>query len=766
MLYTVHKICLFACLLTLSAAGVAQTATLKGIVTDGDSLLSYASIEVVDQPSLSALTDDSGAYELLLNPGSYTVKVSYVGMIPMRKTVQLEDGQTVELSFTLSENTQLSEVVITGTMKSSYVANSPVKIDVIGARQMEAFIPSASASVVEGVTLINGVEEVVACGVCFTNTISINGLPGQYTALLIDGMPMFGNLASVYGLNGIPNMMIDRFEVIKGPSSTLYGSEAMAGVINIITKDPSTQPILEVDLMTTSHKEVFANVAAAPKFGKSSGYIGLNYAYINDFDDRNEDGFGDVANLDRISLFTKWNIYRESGLPFSIAGKYYYEDRRNGILEYLEDRNYEDLRGSDEIYGESIYTNRIELFGTYGIIENLRFDFSFSNHNQDSYYGSDHYVADQQVAFGNFVYNREFGRHDLTGGVTLRYQGYDDNTVATETSTDSTIVNNPDNQFIPGIFVQDEWIINNRWTLMPGMRFDYYREHGIIPAPRISAKFNASDWTTFRVNFGTGFKIVNLFTEDHAFITGQREVIIAGDLLPERSLNLTASVSHVFNLGNAAGTLDIDAYYTNFTNKIIPDYDIPGQIVYANSDGSARTVGASATLNLNFRFPLGLQFGFNGQSATRVEVEGDGSEVRTDIEYAPKFTGLVTANYRFRKLDMILAYTARVTGPITLPEVFDYDEEGNLMPDPRPVVSETFSLHSLQLTKKFNKNWEVYGGITNLFDYFQPYSPLTGFNDPNSNPGFSDNFDTAYAYGVTHGREVYLGVKMKLGRER
>ena len=735
MFRTLHKICLFASLLLGPVLALGQIGSVTGVVSDGDTLLSFATVEVVDFPGYSTSTDLSGVFTLELEEGVYQIKVSYVGMIPIRKSIAIQAGHETTIHFTLSENTQLQEVVVTGTMKSSYVADSPVKIDVIGARQMEAFIPSASASVIEGITMINGVEEVVACGVCFTNTISVNGLPGQYTAILIDGMPMFGSLASVYGLNGIPNMMIDRFEVIKGPSSTLYGSEAMAGVINIITKNPSLQPAVELDIMTTSHKEVFGNVAFAPRIGNTTGYIGVNYAYINDFDDQNNDGFGDVAHLDRASVFTKWNIHRKSGKPFSIAGKYYYEDRRNGVFEFLKDRNYREIRGSEEIYGESIYTRRIEVFGSYGISDNLKLDFSFSDHDQDSYYGSDQYVADQQVAFGNLIFNKVFGNHDITGGITLRYQGYDDNTVATEILSDSLIRNNPDNQFIPGVFGQDEWTIGSRWTVLPGIRLDYYKDHGIIPAPRLSAKYNASDWTTIRLNLGTGFKIVNLFTEDHAFITGQREVIIAEKLLPERSLNFTANVNHIFNIGNAAGSIDVDAYYTNFTNKIIPDYDTPGQIIYANSEGSARTIGASTTLNLNFSFPLGLQLGINGQSAQQIEIDDAGNRVKSDIEYAPKFTGLFTANYRLRKANTIFSYTARLTGPIALPEVFDLDSEGNPMPDPRPVMSEAFSLHQLQVTKKFTDSWEIYGGISNLFDFIQPYSPLTGYNDPDSNPG-------------------------------
>ena len=180
--------------------------------------------------------------------------------------------------------------MVTGTMQPTFVSASPVKIDVVTAKHLNTYIPGAATSVVEGMSLINGVQEVVACGVCFTNSISINGLPGPYTAVLMDGSPIYGNLASVYGLNGIPSMIIDRFEVIKGPSSTLYGSEAVAGVINIITKDPENQPVFSADVMGTSHSESFGNFSVAPSIGKSNGFLGLNYAYINDFDDENNDG--------------------------------------------------------------------------------------------------------------------------------------------------------------------------------------------------------------------------------------------------------------------------------------------------------------------------------------------------------------------------------------------------------------------------------------------------------------------------------------------
>lgn len=703
------------------------------------------------------ITDVNGDFILTNIPsGSYILEIRSVGFKIVKKQLQVPLNKTIAIQ--LEESTlTMDEVVVTGTMQPTFVSQSPVKVEVVTAKHLNTYIPAAATSVVEGISLVNGVQEVVACGVCFTNSISINGLPGPYTAILMDGSPIYGNLASVYGLNGIPSMIIDRFEVIKGPSSTLYGSEAVAGVINIITKDPSQQPVFSADIMGTSHFESFGNFSIAPTIGNSSGFIGVNYAYINDFDDENGDGFGDNINLDRISIFSKWNISRKSGKKFSISGKYYYEDRRNGVEEFLTNRNYRELRGNSEIYGESIYTKRFEVFGTYAFnfSENIRVDYSLSTHDQDSYYGSDYYQANQNIVFSNFIWNKELSKHQLTTGITSRYQSYDDNTIATLRAGE----NAPDNQYIPGLFVQDEWRITDQFVALSGIRLDHYADHGLIPAPRLSLKYKPSQWTTLRSNFGTGFRIVNLFTEDHAFVTGQREVIIEEELQPEESYNFSLNLNHIYTIGQSQGMLDIDLFYTYFTNKITPDYENEGQIRYANTDGYAVSKGIGFNLQQEMAFPLAFNLGFNLQDVAETE-NGE----KRSIEFAPQWTGILTANYTLKPLKLTLGYTTRVTGPMALPVVFDLDENGNPLPTSRPTTSEVFAIHNLQLAKDLTKGWSIYGGMQNIFNYVQPWSPLTGANDPNTNIGFSDSFDTAYAYSPIHGREVYLGISWNLAR--
>ncbi len=185
--------------------------------------------------------------------------------------------------------------------------------------------------------------------------------------------------------------------------------------------------------MSSSRLETFGNIALAANIGRFHGYAGFNYGYANIFEDSNKDGFGDIINFDRLSGFTKWSMERPNNKKLTLAAKYYYEDRRNGVAAFLQKRAYRKLRGNNMTYGESIYTKRAEVFGTYEFqsSEYLKIDYSFSSHWQDSYYGTDYYEAKQYVGFSNFIWNKALSSHDVLAGLSVRYQRYDDNTVAT-----------------------------------------------------------------------------------------------------------------------------------------------------------------------------------------------------------------------------------------------------------------------------------------------------------------------------------------------
>ncbi|MEL6135110.1 MAG: TonB-dependent receptor [Bacteroidota bacterium] len=248
----------FAILLIPSTFFAQNTITGRVLAAEERNPLDRATIKIKDV-SIGTFSDENGNFELGNIPdGEWQLEAHHLGFVTFVRRLTVAGGETVSLGdLTLREDVMgLEEVVLTGSMRPTSVGISPVKIQVV---QSEYMLQTTSpTNLMEGINLINGVQEVVACGVCFTNNISINGLPGAYTAVLLDGAPIYGNLASVYGLNGIPTNIIDRIEVIKGPNSTLYGSEAMAGVLNIITKDPATQPALAVDLQANTSPCVVA----------------------------------------------------------------------------------------------------------------------------------------------------------------------------------------------------------------------------------------------------------------------------------------------------------------------------------------------------------------------------------------------------------------------------------------------------------------------------------------------------------------------------
>ena len=744
----------------------AQLTNVNGVVKSESGTLGYASVSLLNSEN-GVISDVNGYFEIEIDLSKdNNLLISYIGHVSKKISLTNKNLNFNNLIVYLEEDINgLNEIVVTGTLKDEYVTESPVKVNVITAKKINSFLPSAGSNITKIVQLINGAQEVIACGVCYTNSISINGLEGPYTSVLMDGIPMYGNLASVYGLNGIPNMIIDRLEIVKGPSSTLYGSEAVAGVINIITKNPDDQPFISLDVQVTSHLESYLNMAVTNQIGKTTGYFGVNWDRKNDYDDYNNDGFGDDINLDRISLFNKWNIHRKSKKQFIISSRYYFEDRRNGVQEFLKNGNYKNLRGSEKIYGESIYTYRFELFGEYefDFIEDFEVNYSYSKHNQYSYYGSDYYVANQDIFFTQFTLSKKHNKHDFLYGLSIKNNLYDDNTIATEKVVDGDIRNNASNQFIPGLLVQDQFKPSDKISLVGGLRLDHFKDHGLIFAPSFHIKYNPGQWLAFRLNVGTGFRLVNLFTEDHAFVTGQREVKIVEELQPEKSKSLILNTNYIYTGFNGSGNFDIDLFYTYFSNKIIPNYDIQKYIIYQNSEGYSYSKGVSGAWNHSFLNGIAFTLNFNHQVVKYTE-NNNNIKTMLDMEHSPRWTAGLNIKFPINN-SWSINTSSNYVGVMQLPKVFDMLNNGQISEISRPRKSKPFSLHNVNINGKLSNKNDVYFGVLNILNFRQKESPLVAYNDPNYNKGFSPSFDTSYTYAPNHGVEVFLGFRLNIEKK-
>jgi len=656
-------------------------------------LLLPGRLHAEDPPSVSGtVRGDSGPFRLpTLEPGEYVLQVRAVGFTMQEANVTVAGDRTAHLDFELEPMlVRLDAVTITGTMKEAFVSESPVTVKVVPIERIERI---GTSNLVESLEHVNGLYEQVDCAVCGTNNIRVNGLEGIHTAFLIDGMPIMGALASVYGLNGMHPGMVEQVEVVKGPSSTLYGSEALAGVINVITKDPRFAPRFSFNSYATSHQEFNGDVAVAGGNDRTFALGSASVNYSDHFVDNIRDGYADIPTGTRAYFFGKLDHYGTNKKRFSLASRYYYEDRASGVEAFSPS-----IRGSDEIYGESIYTHRAEVLGSFRPPlpeENLEFQFSYAYHDQDAWYGD------------------------------ARYADY---------------------RWTPGVFAQNEYHATDELSLLGGLRVDHHQEHGAIFSPRLAIKWEAFPQTTFRLNGGTGFRVIHLFTEDYSAISRKRDLIIDEELRPERTRNATFNVNQVLEIGHSSMMIDFDAFYTYFNNRIVHDFDInPDEIHYYNVVGHSISRGVGVALNHVFEHsPLSYSLGFTLQ-----DVYNMNAGVKEEDYFSADWMALWSLSYTIA--DMLdLDYSGKGVGPMRMPEY--------PAPFERPLRSPVHTVHNIQANFAISPGVDLYAGVMNMFNYTQP-SPLT---DP-ANP-FGDDFDTAYVYGPMQTRRIIFGMRYAQGR--
>ena len=714
--------------------------TIYGVIKDSDSNLLFGATIYNSSNSKIGITNEMGVFSVESVKGENKLFISYVGYTS--KIITLEStGDSINRGSIVLVNDSLDEIVISGTLRQVSKLKSAVPIELYTANFFKA---TPKASFFEAIEGINGVRPQLNCNICNTGDIHINGQEGANTMVLIDGLPLVSGLSTVYGLSGIPQSLIKQVEVIKGPASTLYGSEAIGGVINLITKSPETVHPFNLDTFISSWGELNIDLGAKYTLKNSQGLIGINYFNYSNPIDANEDGFTDLTLQHRISIFNKISTKKNS-----VAFRYFYEDRWGGEMNWNSD-----FRGGDEVYGESIYTSRIEIFGRYDHSKNLFLQYSLNNHDQNSVYGTTSYNAIQTIGFIQGVFSKKVKNHDVLLGATYRHTIYDDNTPAT-VERDKTA--------LPGLFAQDQWTLSESKTLLSGIRYDKNSIYGDIWTPRLNFKWASKDESSIlRLGFGTGYRVVNVFTEDHAALTGAREVVFTEAILPEKSWNTTINWNKkLYTKYGAILDLDFSVFKTAFSNRILPDYETnPNQIIYGNLDGKAITQGATVTINGMFANGLKINMG-----ATFIDSKIINNNQTEYPFLTEKFSGNYQLNYTLYNPKITIDISGTVIGTMKLPLLGELDT--------RAPYSPIINIVNLQATYAI-KTIEVYAGIKNILDFkpasnsiaraFDPFDSGVEFGangqviaTPNNPNALS--FDPSYVYYSNQGINGFLGIR-------
>ena len=720
--------------------------------------LPYVSV-VIEGTTIGVTTDATGHYLIKnMTPGTYTIEVSAVGYVPVTKRVKVVAGQTIEVEFELSEDTvTLDQIVVSSNRSETLKREAPSLVSVVDA---EVFDRVSATSLAGGLAFQPGVRVENTCQNCGFPQVRINGLDGRYSQILVDSHPLFSSLTGVYGLEQIPANMIERVEVLRGGGSALYGSSAIGGTINIITKEPK-QSMAEMSHTTTSigmggamENATSLNASLVSDSGKAAVSVFAQSRTSGGYD-VDGDGFTELLESNAEALGMR-SMFRLSNYSRITAQYHRIKDyRRGGDNLDLPQHEAEVCEQADHTidggsltydWSDPTHTNRLNLYG------------SFQNTARKSYYGA----GKDPDAYGR--------THDLTAAAGVQWVHEFDHllfmpsvlTLGSEVSHndlhDTSIGYNIDTKQVAniyGAYFQNEWR-NSQWSILLGGRLD---KHNLVSAPifspRANLRYNPTEEVSLRLSYAEGYRAPQAYDEDlHiAIVGGERTRIqLAKDLREERSRSLSASAEVYHTFGSVATNIIVEGFYTRLEDVFALreiGHDDAGVAVQERYNGSGATVsGVNIEGRAMFGRKVELQAGFTLQRSLYAEPEqwSETAEASLNMFRTPDAYGYFTLMWKpMAKLNIDLS--GNYTGPMWVQHYAGYIAEDVA------VRTQSFFDASLRVgytTLVYDDTFiELFGGVKNIFNSFQ-----SDFDQ-------GANRDSGYVYGPLMPRSAYLGVEIR-----
>ena len=818
-----YLLTLTAILCSLAAIAQNTDAMLFGDVKakEGGQHLSHAKIQVKGT-NLKTQCDATGHFKLSNLPvGKQVIIATLAGYQQQEIEVNMEANKGTGAYFELEKDPlELSQVVVTGTRTSHFVKDVPIRTEVLTS---QAITKKNAQNLYEALEGVPGIRVEQQCQFCNFSEVRMQGLGAEHTQVLIDGEPIYSGLAGVYGLQQIGTNDIDRLEVVKGAGSALYGSSAVAGAINIISKEPTFEPSVNGDIQ-------FGNFGF--KSYKGSGSMRYNNIGLSVFAQRtqmdaidrtqngltrkevkNKDGISDRVDETMNNLGFSLYFYQ----PFAkndklvLRGKAIDEHRFGGVMtndQYMNPYTdgTEDIR-TNRLSADLAYTlpigkhSELNLTTAYVYHKRQATNDTFLHDYMDSHKDPAHpdedgaepdvsmmrpYIAKENTVTPSLTFTSILGNHTLLGGV----QGY----FTRLRETGLYVISAEDEKTSPyygvpytsigkkhanevGFFVQDEWNVTPKLTVVPGIRVDSHSSgeeyatsvkvsDSAFPTtkfskttvnPRIAIKYELTPSLVLRANVGTGFRAPYGFSEDLHLCSGSPRVWKSSNLKGERAISYNLSADYYAKKYQ----FSINIFRTNLKDKIqfSPADDEVKKFGYSYQwenvdDAYVQGVELGAKANLFRNFNAGINWTFNQGKFKHERADWSDPNDETVKEFPQRLQYAKDSRNisRFPAMtgDIDLDYTPgtwsfSLTSSLQGKMYIDYNSEDDGATS-KIKKTNTFMIFNCRAAKRFG-TCTVYVGAKNIFSYIQDEKHTD---------------DAAFMYAPVYGATWYVGLSVKL----
>lgn len=766
------KFFLVQLLILMGSAVIAQVGSLSGVVKAGGEAIEFAQIKL-DSTQFGAYTNGQGKFTIQNIPfGDYKLVSSFVGYKTKEQTISI-NKRNAQLSLTIElteEVLSLDGFVLTATKTPKRRTDAPVIVNVINSQTLSNV---QACNLSEGLKFQPGLRVETDCQTCNYTQLRMNGLAGGYSQILVNGRPIFSPITGLYGMEQLPTNMIDRMEVVRGGGSSLYGSSAIGGTVNIITKMPTKNAFTldysyqNIDGQTSDN--ILSGNASVVSKNKNSGVSLFVNKRERGFYDANGDNYSEIplvnntafgANLfflptenQKIELsFSNLNEYRFGGEMITDKAAHQAqqaEERTHNVwmasLDYQI--NFNNNKSSLITYGAWQNTDRKHYTGIQPDTGTAEYDAFMNNPPYGTSDVSTFNVGTQlNHKFNSFL----GGKNVVTFGAEFLYDDVEDLIPAYNYIIDQTT-----EDF--GVFVQSDWQIVKSLTLLAGVRMDKHNlVNQAIFSPRASLLYKLKKNTQFRVSYGAGFRAPQAFDTDlHIAFAGGgvSRVSLANDLKEERSHSFSASVNYDKPSDKWIAGYTVEGFYNRLNNAFflqpIGEDEYGERFEKQNGDG-ATVQGVTVELRANYNRKIQLESGFTLQSSRFdkpvqyiEDVEGIREFTRTPNEYG----------YAILTLNPTKAISATVnyvyTGKMKMPH---FAGAPNQQVD-EMFESDPFSELGAKLSYQFKfknlgSSLQLYGGVKNVLNAYQ------------DNFDIGKNRDSNYIYGPAQPRTFFVGVKL------